>query len=84
MCVISTGCSINVGVQYVADNLTKYCVSGCPSTVHNYADMIKKLCVAVCPYNKYGDNNTLTCIDSCKTGGSYNGEFADPQLRICV
>ena len=69
MCVVSTGCSINNGIQYVADNITKYCVSGCPalfsvnSTFINYADMAKFLCVAVCPYNKFGDNNTLKCVD---------------------
>jgi hypothetical protein len=47
--------------------------------------MDKRLCVAVCPFNKFGDNNTLTCTDKCLiANGSKNGEYADPQLRICV
>ena len=47
--------------------------------------MDKFLCVAKCPYNKFGDNHTLTCNDECLySNGSYNGEYADPQLRICV
>jgi hypothetical protein len=86
MCVVSTDCSLVNTVQYVADNRTKQCLPGCPplTTVINWADLAKKLCVAKCPYNKYGDNNTLTCVDECKTAGVYNGEYADPQLRICV
>ena len=66
MCVLSTGCSLAVNLtQYVADNLTKQCLPGCPphSTIINWADMTKKLCVAKCPYNKFGDNNTLRCVD---------------------
>lgn len=76
MCVISTLCSLAAnGTQYVADNLTKQCLPGCPphSTIINWADLSKKLCVAKCPDNKFGDNNTLTCVDSCKTGGVFNG-----------
>lgn len=66
MCVVSTDCSIVSTVQYVADNQTKQCISICPPLTPlfvNWADMNKKLCVAKCPYNKFGDNNTLKCVD---------------------
>ena len=60
MCVVSTDCSNVGGVQFVADNLTKKCISECPdqSVILNYADMNKFLCVAVCPHNYFGYNDT--------------------------
>lgn len=86
MCVVPLSCSINNGTQYVADNLTKYCVSKCPASVLNFADMVKYLCVAECPKNYFGFNSTLACQSSCKdpTNNSYDGSYADAQLQICV
>ena len=86
MCVVSTNCSLVGIVQYVADNKTKTCVPKCPSDVHNFADMVKFLCVAKCPVTFFGYNSTLKCVQECKdpTNNSYDGSFADPQLRICV
>ena len=87
MCVVSTGCTVVGGIQYVADNLTKECISECPdqNVILNYADMNKKLCVAVCPHDYFGYNATKECQLECKDASdTYTGEYADPQLRICV
>jgi hypothetical protein len=52
--------------------------------------MVKRLCVAVCPPGYYGyngtANGTLECQTQCKNpaNSSFDGSFADPQLRICV
>lgn len=76
MCVVSTDCSLIGVIQYVADNDTKQCVSSCPpltASFVNWADMAKKLCVAKCPYNKFGDNTTLSCKDSCNNTNTVDG-----------
>jgi len=66
MCVIPTSCSVNSGTPFVADNQTKYCVSGCYNNITNWADLDKKLCVVMCPRNKFGDNSSLQCLDDCQ------------------
>lgn len=86
-CVLPADCQLVGVTQFVADNSTNECVSGCPlTTPRNYADMNKHLCVALCPISYFGENNTLQCLQTCKNPATnvYYESYADSQLRICV
>jgi hypothetical protein len=86
LCVVPLNCSLISTTQYVADNLTKTCVSICPSTVHNFADLNKFLCVSQCPHNYYGHNSSMNCQTNCTfpNPSVFDGTFADPQINLCV
>lgn len=59
-------CQIIAGVYYFADDITRSCVTECPTKVHNtWGDKITFKCVKTCSRKQYRDITTKQCTYSC-------------------
>ncbi len=56
-------CQIVGGVYYFADDVTRSCVTKCPTKVHNtWGDRLIFKCVKNCTRKQYRDVTTYECV----------------------
>lgn len=69
MCVDSCPVTaVGADLQF-ADNLTKTCVTVCPSSQNTWGDPISLACVLVCPLNYYAQQVPVRhCVTVCSSG----------------